>query len=136
MHTTISRFRQRLAFGTGPQVDSRTRSVPSSQERRGDRIPEHRLLLEWGAFGDCCHSFPAHPLPPRTLSHPGGRWHLTARFSRELFLRVQGMVPGSKPKSALRTVVQGDAVPLGPDAKDRPAFFPDSFLRVEHASLP
>ena len=80
--------------------------------------------------------FPANPLPPTTLSHLGGRWHLTARFSRELFLRVPGMAPGSMPKSALRAVVRGDAVPLLPEAQDRPAFCPDSFLRVEHATLP
>ena len=50
MHTTISRCRQRLAFGTGSQADTRTRPVPSPQERRGDRIPEHRPFTGMGSF--------------------------------------------------------------------------------------
>ena len=86
MHTPNSRCRQQLAFGSGPQVDSRKGSVPSSQERRGDRIPEHRPLLNGEHSGIVATPFPAHPQPPTTLSHLEGRWHLTARFSRELFL--------------------------------------------------
>ena len=65
-----------------------------------------------------------------------GGGHLTVRFSRELFLRVPGMAPGGKPKCALAICGQGDAVSLGPEAQDRHAFGPDSFLRVEHARLP
>ena len=38
---------------------------------------------------DCPHSFYGHPVPPRKLPPPGGRWHLTACSFRELLLRVQ-----------------------------------------------
>ncbi|KAF2369259.1 hypothetical protein BSL88_16710 [Acinetobacter baylyi] len=86
-------------------------------------------------FGSVPTPSPAHALPPPTLSHLGGRRHRTARSSRELFLRVPAMAPGGKPKSALGTGGQGDAVPLGPETQDRPAFCPDSFLRVEDARL-
>ena len=92
--------------------------------------------LGWGTVGDCLHSFPAHPLPPTSLPHLGGRRHRTARFSVGLFLAVPGMAPGGKPTSALGTGGQGDAVPLGPEAQNTSAFCPDSFLRVEHAPLP
>ena len=40
--------------------------------------------LGWGAASQDT------PVPPRTLPHPGGRGHLTARSFRELILRVQG----------------------------------------------
>ena len=58
------------------------------------------------------------------------------RFSMGLFLRVSFIAPGGKPKSALGTGGQGDAVPLGPEAQDRPAFCPVSFLRVELTPSP
>ena len=58
MHTTLSRCRQLLAFRTGPQADSRTRPVPSPQERRSDRIPEHRPFTGMGSLGDGPHAFP------------------------------------------------------------------------------
>ena len=89
--------------------------------------------LGWGTVGDCLHSFPGTPLATHNAAKAW--WHLTARFSMGLFLRVPGMAHGGKPKTALRTSGQGDAVPLGPEARNRPAFCPDSFLRVEHAPL-
>ena len=46
------------------------------------------------------------------------------------------MALGGKPKYALRTGGQEDAVPFGPEVQDRPAFCPDSFLRVEHTPVP
>ena len=89
-HTTISRWRQRLAFCSGTQADSRTRPVPSPQERRGHRIPAHGLCTGMGSCRGQSPLLPRNPVPPRTLPHPGGRRHLTARSFRELFLRVQG----------------------------------------------
>ena len=95
--------------------------------------PVHWDRELWGTVST---PFPAHALPPTSLPHLGGRWHLTARFSMILFLRVPGIAPGGKPKSALGTGGQGDDLPLGPEAQDRPAFSSDSFLRVVHAPLP
>ena len=46
--------------------------------------------LGWGAVRYFPHSFPGHPVHPRTLPHPGGRRPLTARSFRELLLRIQG----------------------------------------------
>ena len=72
--------------------------MPSTQERGGDRIPAHGPCTGMGNCGAVSPLLPpAHPLPPTTLPHLGGRWHVTARFSIGLFLRVPGMAPGSKP---------------------------------------
>ena len=136
IHTTISRCRHRLAFYSGALADSLTRPVLSPQERRGDRIPAHGPCTGMGTVGSVSTPSLAHSLPPTSLPHLGGRRHLTARFSIGLFLRVTGMAPGGKPKAALGTGGQEDAVPFGPEAQDRPAFCPDSFLRVEHKPLP
>ena len=99
--------------------------MTSPQERRGDRIPAHRPCTGMGSCGDSPHSFPRNPVPPQTLPHPGRRPHQTAGSFRELFLRVQGRAPGGNATSALWTGGQGAAVPLGPEAQDRPAFCPE-----------
>ena len=94
------------------------------------------LALDGELCGSVSTLSPAQPLPPSSLPHLGGRRHLTARFSMGLFLRVPGISPGGKPRSAFGTGGPGDAVFLGPEAQDRRAFCPDSFLRVVHEPLP
>ena len=136
MPITISWRREGFAFCSGAQADSVSRPVPSPQERRGDRIPAQCPSTGMGNGGDCLHSFPG--TPPATHNAATSWWKtaMTDRFSMGLFLRVPGMASGGKPKCALGTGGLGDAVPLVPEAQDRPAFCPDSFLRVEHAPLP
>ena len=81
------------------------------------------------------------PCFPGTLpasANAATSWRKTASdcpFLQEVILRGQGREFGGKPTSALWTGGQGDAVPLGPEAQERPSFS-DSFLRLEHAPLP
>ena len=60
---------------------------------------------------------------------------MTASSFRELFLRVQGRRLVASPCLHQRQVAKA-AVSLGPEAQDRHAFCPDSFLRVEPFPLP
>ena len=83
-------------------------------------------------------NFPCFPGKPPASANAATSWRKTASdcpYLLEVFLRVQGRELGGKPTSALWTGGQGDAVPFGPEAQERPSFS-DSFLRLAHAPLP
>ena len=95
MHTTISRCRQLWPLALAlRRIRGLGQCLP---HRRGEATGSLNTARDWNGelSGIVPTLFPAHTLPPTMLSHLGGRWHLTAHFSRELFLRVPGMAPGS-----------------------------------------